>query len=64
MTFFDRIISATVSTTGEVIEYHVQSPGELTEAFKDVEAHLEAYRLLKNSMLNTSMNMLNRKDEK
>lgn len=63
MTVYDRIISAIVKTNGEVIEYHVQSPGELAAAFEDVEAHIQAYRDIKSSMMATSMEMLKKQDK-
>lgn len=64
MASFDRIITATVKTNGEVIEYKVMSPGELTEAYRDVEAHIEAYRQIKSSLMTTSMQMLEQQDNK
>lgn len=63
MVAYDRIITATVRTTGEAIEYHVRTPGELAEAFQDVEAHIEAYRQLKSSMMNTGMEFLKQQDK-
>lgn len=63
MVVFDRIVSATVKTTGQVIEYHVQSPGEVSAAYEDVEAHIQAYRDIKTSLLNTSMEFMKRADK-
>lgn len=59
----DRVISAVVSTTGEVIEYHVQTPGEVSAAFRDTEAHIDAYRTIKNLLLNTGMELLSKQDK-
>lgn len=59
----DRIISAVVDTTGEVIEYHVMSPSEVTDAYRDVEAHLKAYHSIKTSLLNTSMDMISKQEK-
>lgn len=39
------------------------TPGELTEAYQDVEAHIEAYRQLKSSMMSTSMEMLKKQEK-
>lgn len=64
MASFDRIITATVKTTGEVIEYHVQTSGELAEAYSDIEAHIQAYRDLKSAAMNTSMEMIKQLDKK
>lgn len=60
-------IEATVKTTGEVIEYIYSSSKELSKAYKDVEAKLEAYGQIKRVMLSTAMNIMikeeNRKDK-
>lgn len=58
-----HVISATVASTGEIIEYKIDTKEQLSDAFKDVEARLEAYRQLKNIMLNTSMQIIMRKDK-
>lgn len=63
MANLDRIITATVKTNGEVIEYHVMTPTEVSTAYKEVEAYLEAYRTIKSGLLNTSMQMMNRSDD-
>ena len=60
---FDRIITVTVKTSGEVIEYRVMNSTDLTSAYADVEAHIEAYRQIKSSLMNTSMEMLKQQDK-
>lgn len=61
---FDRIISATVKTTGEVIEYSIQSFSDLNKAYADIEAHIQAYRDLKSAAMNSSMEMVKRLSDK
>lgn len=59
----DRIITATVKTSGEVIEYHVKTASEVTDAYNDVEARIEAYRQLKSALMNTGMQLLKQQDK-
>lgn len=60
----DHIISATISTTGEVIEYHYNNSAELSAAYKDIDARLNAYRQLKRLILDISMQIIMKQEEK
>lgn len=56
----NHTVTATVTTTGELIEYTFATPQDLAEAYKDNQAHLEARRQIKSTMLDLSMHLITR----
>jgi len=59
----NHIASAVVSTTGEVLEYKIETPGEVSRAYRDVEAHLAAYREIKRLIMSTGMDILSKQEK-
>lgn len=63
MPAIDRVITATVTTSGEVLEYHVTNTSDLSSAYTDVEAYLTAYHSLKTMMLAASMDIVSKQNK-
>lgn len=64
MTRIDNVISATVSGTGEVIEYKYHNASELSQVYREVEAKLNAYKQLKRLILDISMQLIMKQEAK